>query len=1430
MPSLQHFQISDKCSPAQRNLFTAINEALDVLGVSADEFDTRFRIRLMQTCITIAQSLNEGVVAAAPVQGKQAIEHLTSQRALAASFDAGEALNVKFPTGLTPLAIDELLKLQQAAKAMEPEIASDIAKGLMQNINLGRFQDIDIATSHPTEAELKIYKDFSRLVELPVKPQSQGTTNLLQTFASGSPFLSTRERAILYDKIGDQSIEVTSSGFAKYVLRAFLASLYSAANEKPVSQTHAKTLDSLNARILESIQQLADPAAPPPAKPSKAPPSSILNRPFEIPASLPEPEQRLYRAINRVLTLSRHSAADFDSTAKIRMAAILYNSAVFSGLSLRNQIQKDYPGAALQNDGIYARSAPEDLAKFGTLSTRVTPKGEVQETEVIQQFNSHQAGKDDWHSRAFDALIESAQTAGFKEVLNLRAPTEPFGALTVTHSHPQALGHIEELLQAISPPKSLGTFDFKRPLLGAFMSGKQKLSELDNRPVEIDWHNYHVVFGSPQELLKIALVEAAYQQILLNKQDPKASPYAEALDELESAYDYVINTPRRKLAKQEADAHNAEAKLLTAEPYSTAEATKVLSFRDRVTRSDPPQIELRDAWDQIRDLPTLLNKNFPLHQQLGDALLKGKDNPVLSTLDHICVADRSLPNGEKPAAATRKLVVDALCESLDNLTPEFKMSGLREQLIESNRTRHQEVIQAITRSPLLVIAALGTRQMIQEARNAQASLFPQKKNAAPDVDTATLSRNIFSVIAGEALEHAFREENHAVPNDIQEAITHLKSAENPLPEWMMKWIASKAPKPKPPKDDPPLPTGSASTKSKNDAPPPPTGSAGAASPPLSEDLTSLVAATATAAAIAGAATDTNKTPDSLPPAGSSGAESPQTTSQSENSAGAVATTSSNETSDSPPPPPPKNDPPSVSTTEDDKAWEAVRPRAESWVKAQLQETPPYNLFRCKLAGSEPNCAIDMHLSRWRDTGTGGSRRVEERSITIPLKGEPILAALAIKERLQNHVTRMNGVEEYARLHVQHFAIGSSDLLPDADPYPITEDGKPGKVVIKDGIRYLRLTFPPNGYAWDTVVDIPLGIRQKGDDGETAKRCDMVLDLLTQARSISPRQRLTIDDIKMTLRAQINRNQGEWQSVETINLDDHVGDIRRNVIVNFPKKGEEQTRLHVGSPKLERNPNASWIIPITISAINKGGHKGENKRIAETNINTHVGDADMALERINEITSHLRERLEDHGNLYPSAGWYMPAGRLGQFKVEDLSTNHAVDWTRLDDMTSALGYTLNFTARVQEPYETRDGRTYFTLNIQRDDNSLFLEALNTPARRIFSISALGDDTQTRAAINQFCSDVQSVFSRTLADAYNPNATPPASTVPAGRATAREISRRSVASYNSQSIVKMLDAACADALKGQPEIVELPREKIHTVTAFANGTSKDSGHGH
>jgi len=48
------FNISDHCLPQQREIFRAINTAIEKLGVDADKFDQTFRVMLMLQCRTAA--------------------------------------------------------------------------------------------------------------------------------------------------------------------------------------------------------------------------------------------------------------------------------------------------------------------------------------------------------------------------------------------------------------------------------------------------------------------------------------------------------------------------------------------------------------------------------------------------------------------------------------------------------------------------------------------------------------------------------------------------------------------------------------------------------------------------------------------------------------------------------------------------------------------------------------------------------------------------------------------------------------------------------------------------------------------------------------------------------------------------------------------------------------------------------------------------------------------------------------------------------------------------------------------------------------------------------------------------------------------------------------------------------------------------------
>jgi hypothetical protein len=472
-------------------------------------------------------------------------------------------------------------------------------------------------------------------------------------------------------------------------------------------------------------------------------------------------------------------------------------------------------------------------------------------------------------------------------------------------------------------------------------------------------------------------------------------------------------------------------------------------------------------------------------------------------------------------------------------------------------------------------------------------------------------------------------------------------------------------------------------------------------------------------------------------------------------------------------------------------WEHLRRRAEEFVGEKLKDQPPYNMFRCNL-DMRPGHAVTLHLSRW--VNGGGHRRVETCSDTILLNEPSLERALEMKKRLQSHVLNTMPVTEHRRLHEGHYITTDADFLPSTAPIPdpnrAEPDGRAGRIIKRGGVHALKLIFPDNtaaaGESPRVEAEIPLGVRQGGDFEEANRRRIMVLDHLDQVRH--HKRRVTSQDVRVWLQNEIVRGgKTRWEQAESIDLRDRPS-VQNDIAVQFPGPAGEATTLHVDTPKLEGTPNAFWTVPVSIRL--------NGKEMVKTTVNTHIRDADMALERINEITSHFKTELERHAAANPGSHWQLGAdGRLMQFNEEHLQKNRNVDWTRLDRIKDQLGYVRQLSVRISPPQEANAKGPDFTLNVQRADGSDFLRDLpghrgGAPLTREIAIGASMNAADKAAVAEKFREAVHASFTEAVNEAYRPQRDP-------AFESGGEPARKALQRYDSRSIVGMFEAACRHA---------------------------------
>lgn len=467
----------------------------------------------------------------------------------------------------------------------------------------------------------------------------------------------------------------------------------------------------------------------------------------------------------------------------------------------------------------------------------------------------------------------------------------------------------------------------------------------------------------------------------------------------------------------------------------------------------------------------------------------------------------------------------------------------------------------------------------------------------------------------------------------------------------------------------------------------------------------------------------------------------------------------------PPPPAPvtppeaKKEPPREITPLN---WDELVQRTDKFIRSGLSDAPPFTMFRANLS-MQPGHAITLHMSRWVGNDM---KRVETRSDTL-LLGEPNLErALEIKKRLQSHVFNAHDeVVEHRRLHEGHYVVDDGSFLPMSPPAPDrvnpAPDGKAGHIMKRGGVYALRLQFPHNdpqtGTPTYTEMEMSLGVRQAGDINEADRRRVEVVDYLE--KNLSHGRHVTMQDVRSWLQARTINHQGvdAWQQAESIDLRQHP-EIARRIEIDFPPNADPQhkTVLTVQSPRLQGSPIPFWTIPLSLS-IN-------GREFASPSVNTHVADTEMAIARIDEVTSHIKTELERYGATHPGANWrFQPSGRLDQLDAHNLAASD-MDWTRLDRITDELGYINRLDVKASNISKGDDGRLTFTLGIQRADGSDFLEVpyrdgrpapgmQPKPVARVLSVPA-GDDVENAARIEHVRTQVQASFKRVMDEAYQP----------------------------------------------------------------------------
>ncbi len=590
----------------------------------------------------------------------------------------------------------------------------------------------------------------------------------------------------------------------------------------PLKQEYAKHLSPMQGRLLEMIGQhhgldvhcsvINPPQRLPPTHPNqsidlsdekvkqyaKAPAPSAAPEHYKCADDLPEPQKQFFDRLNTVIKIFGISATAFDHSVKLRLAGQLSNTASLMGTPLKTQMEKDYEGIILEDTTLHKVS---DLTREAVLKSilpvTIARQHEIPRTDIETLYNTEVSGNSSLQRRLTKKLFQTMMDNGLDQLINLRLPP----VTNLVHDRQDMLVYLQSMLGDSMP---IGVMDNNRPLLTDFMNGARPLSALGNNAIIFDWNNYRFTLPPQRTYLFSALEETANRyttELTLSnhqKREQLKKALQPALVELKAAYEDAVLTPeerearkQEKLAEQERllkeQQERAELKreqdMLIDKPYGMT--SRLQSIKDRIRLKKLPAKDFVDDWAQIAPLPDLLNKSFRPHEELGAALFEGQ---TMDILYHLCTMDAPLPTLDEAARAqTRNIAVRALSEPIDNLVPDhFKTKGLHQQLIDRNRDRHRDLVAGIANAPLLIIAALGTPELITKAKEAQNILFPGKKGKSPSAEDMALAQEELWTIAHKVLQEAFKAEgkmaeNGKLPEVLETAInTGIATAETAI--------------------------------------------------------------------------------------------------------------------------------------------------------------------------------------------------------------------------------------------------------------------------------------------------------------------------------------------------------------------------------------------------------------------------------------------------------------------------------------------------------------------------------------------------------------------------------------------------------------------------------------------------------------------------
>jgi len=155
------------------------------------------------------------------------------------------------------------------------------------------------------------------------------------------------------------------------------------------------------------------------------------------------------------------------------------------------------------------------------------------------------------------------------------------------------------------------------------------------------------------------------------------------------------------------------------------------------------RLRLQDvARREVIPVKEALNKNFEPHNALGEALFLEDNYQVMRIAENINTGARPQWSNEQGRAHAAEQIERIFSLELDE-----------SPVHQANQDRQQQLIDALSNAPILLIAAVGSLNQVRKAQDLQQQLFPERKSKLDEAGRADLIQQR-SLLAVEALEQA----------------------------------------------------------------------------------------------------------------------------------------------------------------------------------------------------------------------------------------------------------------------------------------------------------------------------------------------------------------------------------------------------------------------------------------------------------------------------------------------------------------------------------------------------------------------------------------------------------------------------------------------------------------------------------------------------